>query len=45
MVTYLYRRSFLYLDFGYASAMAVLLFALLAAFTAARLRRIEEDYE
>ena len=45
VVTYLYRRSFLYLDFGYASAMAVLLFALLAAFTAARLRRIEEDYE
>jgi multiple sugar transport system permease protein len=45
VVTYLYRESFLYLDLGYASAMAVLLFALLAAFTVARLRRIEEEYE
>jgi len=45
VVTYLYRRSFIYLDLGYASAMAVLLFALLAAFTVARLRRIEEEYE
>jgi multiple sugar transport system permease protein len=45
VVTYLYRKSFLYLDLGYASAMAVMLFALLAAFTAARLRRIEEEYE
>jgi multiple sugar transport system permease protein len=44
IVPYLYKRSFLYLDLGYASAMAVLLFAFLFTFTAARLRRLEEEF-
>jgi multiple sugar transport system permease protein len=43
LTTYMYKKSFLYLDIGYASAMAVILFGVLVGFTALRMRRIEEE--
>ena len=43
ITTYMYKKSFLYLDIGYASAMAVILFMVLVGFTAVRMRRIEEE--
>ena len=43
IATYMYKKSFLYLDIGYASALAVLLFMLLISFSALRLRSLRED--
>jgi multiple sugar transport system permease protein len=43
IATYMYKRSFLYLDIGYAAALGVLLFLALLGFTAARLRSLEES--
>jgi multiple sugar transport system permease protein len=42
IATYMYKRSFLYLDIGYAAALGVMLFMALLGFTAARLRAMEE---
>ena len=43
IATYMYKKSFLYLDIGYAAALGVMLFTLLLSFTALRLRRLEEE--
>lgn len=43
IATYMYKKSFLYLDIGYAAALGVMLFAVLLSFTALRLRRLEEE--
>lgn len=43
IATYMYKKSFLYLDIGYAAALGVMLFAMLLSFTALRLRRLEEE--
>jgi multiple sugar transport system permease protein len=43
IATYMYKKSFLYLDIGYAAALGVMLFAALLSFTALRLRRLEEE--
>jgi multiple sugar transport system permease protein len=43
VATYMYKRSFLYLDIGYAAALGVMLFTALLAFSAARLRALEEE--
>lgn len=43
VATYLYKKSFLYLDIGYASALSVMLFLTLVAFTSARRRTIEQE--
>lgn len=42
IATYMYKRSFLYLDIGYAAALGVMLFMALLGFTAARLHAMEE---
>ncbi len=43
VATYLYKKSFLYLDIGYASALAVILFMVLASFTGVRARAIRRE--
>lgn len=43
IATYMYKKSFLYLDIGYAAALGVMLFGVLISFTALRLRRLEEE--
>jgi multiple sugar transport system permease protein len=43
IATYMYKKSFLYLDIGYAAALGVMLFTVLLSFTALRLRRLEEE--
>ena len=43
IATYMYKKSFLYLDIGYAAALGVTLFLVLLSFTAARLRALEEE--
>jgi multiple sugar transport system permease protein len=43
VATYMYKRSFLYLDIGYAAALGVMLFTALLGFSAARLRALEEE--
>ncbi|HTB35294.1 MAG TPA: sugar ABC transporter permease [bacterium] len=43
VATYMYKRSFLYLDIGYAAALGVMLFMALLGFSAARLRALEEE--
>jgi multiple sugar transport system permease protein len=43
IATYMYKKSFLYLDIGYAAALGVMLFAVLLSFTALRLRKLEEE--
>jgi len=43
IATYMYKRSFLYLDIGYAAALGVMLFLAMLGFTAARLRAMEES--
>ena len=43
VATYMYKRSFLYLDIGYAAALGVLLFIALLGFSAARLKALEEE--
>jgi multiple sugar transport system permease protein len=43
IATYMYKKSFLYLDIGYASALAVVLFLALLSFTGLRLRAMEEE--
>jgi multiple sugar transport system permease protein len=43
VATYMYKRSFLYLDIGYAAALGVMLFVALLGFSAARLKALEEE--
>jgi multiple sugar transport system permease protein len=43
IATYLYKKSFLYLDIGYASALAVMLFVILLSFTSLRMKTIEQE--
>jgi multiple sugar transport system permease protein len=43
IATYMYKKSFLYLDIGYASALAVVLFMALLSFTSLRLKAMEEE--
>lgn len=43
IATYMYKKSFLYLDIGYAAALGVMLFVVLLGFTALRLRALEEE--
>jgi len=43
IATYMYKKSFLYLDIGYASALAVVLFMALLSFTGLRLKAMEEE--
>jgi multiple sugar transport system permease protein len=43
IATYLYKKSFLYLDIGYASALAVMLFVVLLSFTSLRMKTIEQE--
>ena len=43
LATLIYKKSFLYLDIGYASAVSVLLFSFLLSFTVLRLKTIEEE--
>ena len=43
IATYMYKKSFLYLDIGYASALAVVLFLALLSFTGLRLKALEEE--
>jgi multiple sugar transport system permease protein len=43
IATYMYKKSFLYLDIGYASALAVILFLALISLTQARLRSMERE--
>lgn len=43
IATYLYKKSFLYLDIGYASALAVMLFLALLSFTSLRMKTIERE--
>ena len=43
IATYMYKKSFLYLDIGYASALAVVLFLALLSFTGLRLKAMEEE--
>jgi len=43
IATYMYKKSFLYLDIGYASALAVVLFLALLSFTSLRLKAMEEE--
>lgn len=43
IATYMYKRSFLYLDIGYAATLGVMLFVVLLSFTALRLRKLEEE--
>jgi multiple sugar transport system permease protein len=43
IATYMYKKSFLYLDIGYASALAVVLFLGLLSFTSLRLKAMEEE--
>ena len=43
VATYMYKKSFLYLDIGYASALAVVLFLALLSFTGLRLKAMEEE--
>jgi multiple sugar transport system permease protein len=43
VATYMYKRSFLYLDIGYAAALGVMLFVALMGFSSARLKSLQEE--
>lgn len=43
IATYMYKKSFLYLDLGYAAALAVMLFLFLVSFTSLRRRAAGEE--
>ena len=44
IVHYIYRQAFVFLKMGYASAMGVVLFALLFTFSLAYLKHMEGQY-
>ena len=44
IVYYIYRQAFIFLKMGYASAMGVVLFAMLFVFSFAYMRHMEKQY-